>query len=142
MLFYEPVKEKRSPDADFLDVDIYNDLSHIPIGLKRSMTRDIRLMHGYCEVFGGIVSCLKERRLPTSQTVDQYIRYSCGKNDDAKLFLEAGGSSQYALRYLLDKLVQISLNHLPQIEKGLVFLPGCYNDIKYYMLKERLLIIN
>lgn len=133
------VTKNRSPNADFLDVDAYSDLCHIPIALRRSITGDIRLMHGYSKVFSGIVTCLKEYRSPTSHAVDQYIRYSYGKNDDAKLFLEAGGGSQYALQYLFNAIAKVLLSQLAQLEEGLAFLPRCRNDIECHMVKEKLL---
>ena len=38
---------KRNSSSDFLDIDIFGDLDHIPIGSKREMKKGIRVMNGY-----------------------------------------------------------------------------------------------
>ena len=133
----------RTLEPDFLDLDVYDDLDHIPLALKRIMTGNIRVMHGYCEVFGRIITCLKEGRAPTSSLLDLRIRYSWGgKSEDAKLYLLAGGKSKYALQYLIRVLKELMLsrNGSRLSEGGLVSLPKCLNDIAYDLVGDRLLM--
>ena len=124
-----------------MDLDVYGDINHMPIALRRALRGDIRVMHGYCEVFSSIIECLKETRAPTSHAIDLRIRYSCdGKREDAKIYLEAGGKSEYVLQYLFDKIKDVVLvgNGFSQSEEGLAFLPRCFNDTGYDMVQKRL----
>ena len=133
----------RTLEPDFLDLDVYGDLDHMPLALKRTMTGSLRVMHGYCEVFGRIITCLKEGRAPTSSLLDLRIRYSWGgKSEDAKLYLLAGGKSKYALQYLIRVLKELMLsrNGSRLSEGGLVSLPKCLNDIAYDLVGDRLLM--
>lgn len=134
--------EDRASEADFLDLDVYGDLDHMPIALRRTITGSLRVMHGYCEVFGYIITCLKEDRAPTSSLLDRRIRYSWGgKSEDAKMFLQAGGKSMYALQYLIRTLKELMLvrNGSRLAEGGLACLPMCLNDTAYDLVRERLL---
>jgi len=134
--------EDRTIELDFLDLDIYGDLDHIPLDVKRAMAGSIRIMHGYCEVFGRIVTCLREGRAPTSSLLDQRIRYSWGgKSEDAKLYLLAGGKAMYALEYLIRivKELMLARNGFKVSEGGLGSLPMCLNDIAYDLVRDRLL---
>jgi hypothetical protein len=91
-IFEQTGTEDRTSEPDFLDLDVYGDLDHMPLDLKRAITGSLRVMHGYCEVFGRIIACLKEGRAPTASLLDRRIRYSWGiKNEDAKTFLLARG---------------------------------------------------
>ena len=99
-------------------------------------------MHGYCEVFGCIITCLKEDRAPTSSLLDRRIRYSWGgKNEDARMFLQAGGKSMYALQYLIRTLKELMLvrNGSKLGKGGLTCLPMCLNDTAYDLIRDRLL---
>jgi hypothetical protein len=134
--------EDRTLELHFLDLDIYNDLDHIPLALKRTMKGSLQIMHGYCEVFGRIVACLSEGRAPNSSLLDCRIRYCWdGKSEDAKLFLLAGGTSAYALQYLLRTLKELMLgrNGSGLSDRGLAPLPACLNDIAYDLVGDRLL---
>ena len=132
----------RTSEADFLDLDVYGDLDHMPVDLKRTITGSLRAMHGYCEVFGRIITCLNEGRAPTSSLLDRRIRYSWGdKSEDAKIFLLAGGKSMYALQYLIHTLKELMLGRNGErlAGGGLVSLPMCLNDTAYDLVRERLL---
>ena len=134
--------EDRTIKPDFLDLDIYSDLDHIPLDLKRTMTGSLRIMHGYCEIFGRIVTCLKEGQAPTSSLLDRRIRYSWGgKSEDSKLFLLAGGKSTYALQYLIRTLKELMLgrNGSTLSEGALAPLLTCLNDTAYDLVGDRLL---
>jgi hypothetical protein len=99
-------------------------------------------MNGYCEVFGFIYACLKEGRAPTASVLDRRIRYSwSAKSEDAKIFLQVGGKSMFALQYLIDTLKDLMIvrNGSRLLEGGLRSLPMCLNDTAYDMVKERLL---
>jgi hypothetical protein len=99
-------------------------------------------MHGYCEVFGRIVTCLNEGRAPTSNLLDCLIRYSWGsKSEDGKLFLLAGGKSMYALQYLIRTLKELMLvRNGSRLAGGrLTYLPVCLNDTAYDLVRDRLL---
>ena len=125
-----------------MDLDVYSDLDHMPIALRRTITGNLRAMHGYCEVFGCIITCLKEDRAPTSILLDHRIRYSWGgKSEDAKMFLQAGGKSMYALQYLIRTLKELMLvrNGSRLAEGGLACLPMCLNDTAYDLIRDRLL---
>ena len=121
---------KRTSSSDFLDIDIFGDLDHIPVVLKREMKKEIRVMNGYSQVFGCIVRSLDEGRLPCSAALERDILYSsCGRNEDAKLFLQAGGSSRHAINYLFDRLKKI-IKEGHNLEEGLRSLVFCANDFK------------
>jgi hypothetical protein len=106
------------------------------------MTGSLRVMHGYCVVFGHIVTCLKEDRAPASSLLDRRIQYSWGvKSEDAKMFLQAEGKSMYALQYLIRTLEELMLvrNGSRIAEGGLACLPMCLNDTAYDLIRYRLL---
>jgi hypothetical protein len=140
---FEPIRTgDRTAEADFLDLDVYDDLDNMPLALKRAIKGSLRIMHGYCEVFGRIATCLKESRAPTSSLLDHRILYSWdGKSEDAKLFLLAGGESMYALQYLIGILKKLMLvrNGSSLSAGGLDSLPVCLNDTAYDLVRKRLL---
>jgi hypothetical protein len=93
-------------------------------------------------VFGCIARRLNDNKAPKPIAVDSDIRYSwSGKNEDAKLFLDAGGSSVYALRYIIENLKSIITSHssCKSLEEGLHFLSRCINDNNFEMVLERLI---
>ena len=119
------------------ELDIFDDLKHMPITLKRSVRENILVRKGYCEVFDIVLACLEGGTAPSSQVIDQKIRCSSGQTHDcARLFLRVGGQAKYALQYLITR-IQESLRG--QAESGLSFLPRCANDNKFEMVRERLL---
>jgi hypothetical protein len=133
--------EDRTSEPDFLDLDVYDDLDHMPLALKRTMSGNIRVMYAYCEVFGRIITCLKEDRPLTSSVLDYRIRYSWGgKSEDAKLFLQVGGKSMFALQYLISTLEKLMLgrNGSRLSEGALASLPMCLNDTAYDLIRDRL----
>jgi hypothetical protein len=115
----------------------------MPVSVRRTLTRDIRIMHGYCEVFGAIRACLEENRAPVQQSIDQRIWYSLEYGEDksnARLFLQKV-DSRYALHYLLRTLrgSMVGRNLYKHLDEGLKFLPRCLNDTGYSMLEARLI---
>lgn len=140
-VFEQTGTEERTPEVDFLDLDVYGDLEHMPVSLRRAITGSLRVMHGYCEVFGFIITCLNEDRAPTSNLLDHRIRYSWGsKSEDGKLFLLAGGKSTYALQYLIRTLKELMIvrNGSRLAGARLTPLPICLNDTAYDLVAERL----
>jgi hypothetical protein len=126
----------------FVDLDIYRDLNHLPLSFRRLMQRNKGLMHGYCDVFGHIATCLNSDSAPTGYEVERRILDSHGEESmDAKLFLMAGGKSKYALQYLIDTMKDLAKvrNGSGLLEKGLGFLPRCLNDNSYSLVEDRLL---
>lgn len=124
-----------------LNVDIYGDLDHLPIALRRKMRRDIKVMNSYYQIFGSIARCLMEGRVPNISVIEQDINYSWSrKNEDAKHFLQVGGSVSYPLLYLVEKIKSIicSPGSLTTIEEGLNFLSNCLNDTALETVRERL----
>ncbi|KAH8600129.1 hypothetical protein B0O99DRAFT_611808, partial [Bisporella sp. PMI_857] len=122
-------------------MDIYNDLDHIPLLLQRSMRQSIRVMNGYCQVFGIIVNLLEEDRPPTWKFIDHEISYSMSSTlQDAKLFLNHGGSSQYALSYLINTLKQLAQtqNWRQNLAQGLKQMESCLNDTGFELIMEKL----
>jgi hypothetical protein len=131
-----------TPDLTFVDLDIYKDLNHLPLSLRRLMQRNKGIMHGYCDIFGHIATCLESNCVPSSDEVEKRILSSQGEGSmDAKLFLMAGGNSKHALRYLIETLKEITevRNGSGLLEQGLSFLPLCLNDNSYGLLEDRLL---
>ena len=140
-VFEENGKEVRTSEPDYLDLDIYSDLDHIPPALKRALVKSLIVSHGYCQVFERIAACLKEGRAPTPSLLDDRIRYSWGESEDAKLFLLAGGTSKYALEHVIRDIKELMLgrNGFRLALGGLASLPICFNDTAYDMVRDRLL---
>ena len=136
---FEDYGKDRIKDEDFLDLDVYGDLDHMPLALRRCIKEDIRVMSGYCEVFSKIIECLKDGRAPTPSLVDKRIRYSW-RDRDSKYFLDAGGKSQYALYYLIATLKSFMLHRggLRYIDSGLQSEPRCLNDTNFELVAELL----
>lgn len=114
----------------------------MPLRLRRVLREDILVMTGYCEVFGVVMTCLKDDIVPSSNVVDKRIKNSLGQtNDCAKFFLMMGGQAKYALQYLLTRIQEGLMVHggLRQAETELAHLPRCANDTRFDMIRERIL---
>jgi hypothetical protein len=143
-VFEKTGTENRTLEPDFLDLDIYSDLDHIPLTLKRTLTESISVLHGYSQAFERIAICLREGRPPIARLLDDRIRYSWdGKSEDAKLFLLAGGTSKYALQHVIRDVKELMLvrNGSRLALGGLASLPMCINDTAYDMVIDRLLTL-
>jgi hypothetical protein len=130
---------KDNPIDDF---DAFSDLNHLPISLRRSMQTDIRVLHGYCEVFAAIEKCLLRNQEPTPSNLKQHIDYSWSDDyKDASHFFDAGGLPQHALQYLLFTLKKISLvrRSSATLEVKLGHIVRCLNDTGYDMVADEIL---
>jgi hypothetical protein len=56
--------------SDILDLDVYEDLDHLLVSLRIEMRRDIKLLNGYCQIFGSIVRFLIEGRIPQASVIE------------------------------------------------------------------------
>jgi hypothetical protein len=141
-LFERDSYESSTYNPSFLDLDAYGDLDHLPLGLKRVVSRDIRVMQGYCEIFGIIRRCLEQNKTPIPWRIHQRIWYFPEYYDsNARLFLGAeGGHAKYALQYLINTMKDIMVvrNIQKDLEEGLELLPRCLNDTGYCLLQKML----
>jgi hypothetical protein len=129
-------------DTPLNDFDAFSDLNHLPVSLRRSMHNNIRVMHGYCEVFAAIEKCLLRNQEPTPAILKRHIDYSWSDDyKDASDFFDAGGMPQHALQYLLFTLRKISLvrHSAATLEAKLGHLGMCSNDTGYDMVSNELL---
>lgn len=93
-------------DPDFENPQLYGDICHLPVNLKRKIVKDLEFRSRYCEVFSKISKVLKNHLRPTMV-------------DIVGIDLEL---ARYALHYLLD-----ILEELHYISKDL---DPCYNDAR------------
>jgi hypothetical protein len=108
--------------------------------LKYILLLDARVMRGYCELFGAILSSLADNRSPTPASLRQSISQSA--ECDAQIYLQQeDGDVRYALEYLIDTLrdAMSTKNQQKHLAEGLSLLPLCFNDHNYWLLKENLL---
>jgi hypothetical protein len=127
-----------------VDFDVFGDLKFMPVSLKGTVIRNIRVMHGYCELFGVIRRCLEDKLEPTHHAIKHRVMDSIqvdeGKGDGRDFLDQEDGDPRYALQYLITTLRDVMRVHNVQklLDEGLDSLPSCSNDSGYSMLHGRL----
>jgi hypothetical protein len=130
-------------EINYLDLGVYGDLDHMPVALKITVLKNMRVMYGYCELFGTIRSCLADNMAPTPDLI--WERVFCSSACNAKAFLSQNGAdTRHALEYLIVTLKEVMSRNIGRKDfaDGLDLLPLCHNDNRYWLLKESLLKAN
>jgi hypothetical protein len=122
------------------DLELYQDIAHLPISLKRVILENEEVMLGYCNLFAVIKTCLEMNHCPTPALLHKMI--SAHPVNPARRFLgQVGGDASYAVEYLMDTLKAALSSHKlhTYFAEGLCYLPFCFNDGNFWIVKDRLL---
>lgn len=106
----------------------HSDIDHIPPDVQRALASDFTLWSQYCDIFLRIVTHLRAGRSPTSRNINLALE---------KEFIAVGGSSKFALDYLLDIIQRVG--HRSSHVEGFESRPPCPNDFTYTTMRKRLL---